>query len=513
MSAKRTRVALIGAGVGGLAAAARLAHAGFEVDVFEKGKGPGGRANQFDLDGYKFDTGPTLLLMPEVLDETFRSVGRHYGDYLHLQRCDPNYRIHFRDGSDVTFSTDLVQMQRELERIEPGVFPRYLKFLSRGELQYRTSVEHFVGRNFDHVGQMFTPANFKRVLDMRALNNMYKEVSRTFHDDRLRAAMTFQTMYLGISPFESPAVYGLLPYTELAVGIWFPKGGMYAVPLAMEKLARELGARFHYRTPVQRILTDGNRAKGVMLEGGEKVDADLVLCNADLPWAYENLLGEGSAPKSLRRMKYTSGTYMIYAGVKKKLPELQHHNVMFGNDYAGAFDDIFQKGRVPADPSFYVNIPSRTDAALAPAGKDAMYILVPVPNQDANLDWSVEGPKLREKIFARLKELGHGDLERHIEVEKVFTPDDMAAEWNLARGAAFGLSHHFTQVGPFRPTNQDPKLKNLFFVGASTQPGTGVPMVMLSARLVFERMDAFAKANGMARSPHPVVLAPTEAAA
>ncbi|MFN7135684.1 MAG: phytoene desaturase family protein, partial [Myxococcales bacterium] len=241
MGRRNQRVAIVGAGVGGLAAAARLAHQGFEVEVFEKGAGPGGRCGQLHVGGFTFDTGPTLLLMPEVLHETFAVTGRRLEDYLQLSRCDPNYRLHFRDGSDIAFSTDLVWMGRELERFEPGSFRRYLEFLALGREQYQTSLERFVGRNFDSALEFLAPATLRKVFEIKAHRRMYAEVSKYFRDERLRAALTFQTMYLGISPYESPAVYGLLPFTELAVGIWFPKGGMYAIPLALERLAGELG--------------------------------------------------------------------------------------------------------------------------------------------------------------------------------------------------------------------------------------------------------------------------------
>jgi phytoene desaturase len=487
------RVAVVGAGVGGLAAAARLAHLGFEVDVYEKGAGPGGRCGRLSIDGFHFDTGPTLLLMPEVLEATFAAVGRKLSDYLTLERCDPNYRIHFRDGEQVTFSTDLVRMSRELERLEPGSFPRYLRFLALGELQYRTSLERFVGRNFDGPWQMATPGNLREVVRIKAHKNMYAEVSRHFADERLRAALTFQTMYLGISPYESPAVYGLLPYTELAVGIWFPKGGMYALPRALEKLCLDLGVRFHYRTPARQIHIEAGQAKGLVLEDGARVDADAVLCNADLPWAYRNLVdARHTRLKRASALKYTSSAFMMYLGTRKRYEGLLHHNVVFGGDYRGSFDDIFRHHRVPEDPSFYVNAPAHSDESLAPPGKDALYVLVPVPHRREGIDWKVEGPKLRERVFQRLAELGHGDLREHLEVERHFTPDDYATVLNLEHGAAFGLSHNFFQVGPFRPKNQDPNVPNLFFVGASTQPGTGLPMVMLSAKLVAQRMAELA---------------------
>ncbi|MFP2929251.1 phytoene desaturase family protein [Pyxidicoccus sp. 3LG] len=496
------RVVVVGAGVGGLAAAARLAHQGFDVQVFEKTDGPGGRCNRLTVDGFSWDIGPTIVLMPEVFEETFRALGRRIEDYLTLLKCEPNYRVHFRDGSDVTFTSELCAMGRELERIEPGSYARYLAFLAQGRVQYRTSLDHLVGRNYDGISDYFSPRVLARIFQVRAHRRMYSDVSRFFQDDRLRAAMTFQTMYLGVSPFASPAVYGLLPFTELGVGIWFPKGGLYAIPLALERLAREEGVRFHYGTSVERILTDGGRTTGVRLEGGKVVEADAVLCNADLPYAYEKLLDpKATTLKRKEKLRYTSSGYMLYLGMKRKYPELGHHNVVFGRDYAGSFDDIFERFRVPEDPSFYVNAPTRTDASLAPEGKDALYVLVPVPHQNPGVDWKHEGPKVRAKVFARLAELGFPRLESDIEVERVFTPDDWASTFNLARGSAFGLSQNFTQIGPFRPANQDARVKNLFFVGASTQPGTGLPTVLISARLVTERLLTWARDAGVSLAP------------
>jgi len=496
---ERTRVAVVGAGIGGLAAAARLASQGFAVDVFEKGPTPGGRCGRLSERGYTFDTGPTLLLMPEVLRETFQALGRNLEDYLELVRCDPNYRIHFRDGSAVTFTTELVRMSEELERIEPGSFARYLAFLEVGEKQYRTSLDRFVGRNFDGVLGFFSPANLKKVMEIRAHRKMYGEVSRYFADPRLRAAMSFQTMYLGISPFDSPAVYGLLPYTELAMGIWFPKGGMHALALALEAVGRELGVHFHYRSDVRQILTEGEKATGLALADGRRVDADVVLCNADLPWAYRHLIDPAVAkPKRFDKLRYTSSAYMLYLGVKRRYPELLHHNVFFGSRYRESFDDIFDRMVVPEDPAFYVNVSARTDPSQAPEGGDNVYVLVPVPHRESGIDWQKQGPILRRHVLDRLAELGCEDLEANIEVERHFTADDYEAQLNLDKGSAFGLSHNFFQVGPFRPANQDPRVRNLFFVGASTQPGTGLPMVMLSARLVMERI-----ADHAGRQPAP----------
>ena len=502
MSQGKRQAVVVGAGVGGLAAAARLAHQGFDVHLFEKTDGPGGRCNRMQVDGFTWDLGPTIVLMPEVFQETFAALGRRLEDYLTLLRCDPNYRIHYRDGSDITFTSELCAMGRELERIEPGSYARYLAFLAQGRTQYRTSLDHLVGRNYSGISDYFAPSVLKKIFQVRAHRRMYSDVSRFFTDDRLRAAMTFQTMYLGVSPFASPAVYGLLPFTELGVGVWFPKGGLYAIPLALEKVAREEGVRLHYGSPVKRILTEGARATGVQLEDGQVVKADVVVCNADLPYAYEKLLDPNATTlKRASKLRYTSSGYMLYLGLKRRYEGLQHHNVVFGRDYKGSFDDIFERFRVPEDPSFYVNAPAHTDPSLAPPGKDALYVLVPVPHQHPNVDWKVEGPKVRAKVFQRLAELGYPDLERDIEVERVVTPDDWASTFNLARGSAFGLAQNFFQIGPFRPSNQDARVRNLFFVGASTQPGTGLPTVLISARLTVERILEWSGVVAVVKTP------------
>ncbi|MBM7119181.1 phytoene desaturase family protein [Archangium primigenium] len=489
MKPGKQQAVVVGAGVGGLSAAARLAHAGFEVHLFEKTNGPGGRCNQIKVDGFTWDLGPTIVLMPEVFQETFTALGRRMEDYLTLERCDPNYRIHYRDGSVITFTSELCAMGRELERVEPGSFQRYLAFLAQGRTQYRTGLDHLVGRNYSGISDYFVPSVLKRVFEVRAHRRMYSDVGRFFKDERLRAAMTFQSMYLGVSPYAAPGVFALLPFTELGVGVWFPKGGLYAIPLALEKVAREEGVHLHYGRPVERILTEGKRTTGVRLADGEVVKADVVVCNADLPYAYEKLL-DPSVTRLKRKdsLRYTSSGYMLYLGMKKRYDGFLHHNVYFGRDYKGSFDDIFERFRVPEDPSFYVNAPAHTDPSMAPPGKDALYVLVPVPHQHSGLDWKVEGPRVRAKVFERLGELGFPDLERDIEVERVVTPDDWATSFNLAKGSAFGLAQNFFQIGPFRPSNQDPRVKNLFFVGASTQPGTGLPTVMISARLAVERI-------------------------
>ncbi|MBL8909813.1 MAG: phytoene desaturase [Archangium sp.] len=484
---------IIGAGVGGLTAAMRLQHAGVQVTLYEKQQGPGGRCGRVEFDGFRFDLGPTILLMPFVLEQTFASVGRKLSDELKLTRCDPHYRVHYRDGSRFTLHSEPNAMAAELERLEPGSAQRYRDFLEHGRKQNDIAFERFITRHFEGLFDFVTPSNVPRIVQVGALQRLWSHVSKFFKDDRLKQALSFQTMYLGISPWEAPAVFSLLPFTEANHGIWFPEGGLHAVPLALERVCREEGVSLNYSRGVRRVLTDSSgRAIGVELEDGTKDLADAVVCNADYAWAVDTLLTGAVREKrkqSVEKRKFTSSGLMLYLGVKGRVEPLLHHNVFFGRDFRTSFDDIFEKLRVPSDVSFYVNAPSRTGNGFAPEGHDALYVLVPVPHTAEGaqkIDWKIEGPRVREQVLTRLAAEGYGDLRERIVSERMITPDDWRTEHFLARGSNFGLAQNFWQIGPFRPRVNDPDVEGLFWCGASIQPGTGVPTVMLSAKFAVD---------------------------
>lgn len=359
----------------------------------------------------------------------------------------------------------------------------------------------FVTRNFDRLGDFISPRNLNVLARYRMLEKLYTRVSRHFKDDRLRMLFSFQSMYLGISPFDAPSVYSVVTYMESGEGIWFPMGGLYAVPQALAKLATELGVNIRYDAPVERILIEGGRTTGVRLASGEVIGATNVVANADLPFVYKQLIDEADRPswsdEKLDALEYSSSTYMLYLGVNKQYPELLHHNVFFGRGYRAALDAIFKQGKVPEaeDLALYVNVPNRTDPSLAPAGEDAVYVLVPVPHNGAAIDWAVKGPELRAHVLRRLKAKGF-DLEPHITYEKAVTPADWERGFSLAKGAAFGLSHTFFQSAYFRPKNKSEDIEGLYFAGASTTPGNGIPMVIISGKLAAERVlaDGYAAA-------------------
>lgn len=516
-----TRVVIVGAGLGGLAAAARLARKGYQVRVVEKENVPGGRCGRLEVGGstetdartrtagasdapdaqaegarFTWDIGPTVLLLPEVLRDTFRDCGADVRSFLELIPCDPNMRLHFSDGSALTTSSNLRSMQNELERFAPGSFPGFMRFLEFGRQQKGIALDTFLARTFDRPWSMLSPEAMRGVVKSRSYRTLYAVISEMISDPRLRVALTFQTMYLGLSPFEAPALFGLLPYTELVDGVWYVRGGLASVSEALASLATSAGARFKFGRAVRSIETTpggvegrrgGARARAIVMEDGERIDADVVLCNADLPYVYRALLG-----RPLRRpLRYTSSGFMMFWGCDRTFDGLTHHNAFFGSAYQASFSEIFEQHRIPADPSFYVANPVVTDPGVAPSGKSALYVLVPVPRLSPTApDFRDEqvGRGIRAKVIERLERSVAPGLETSILVERRMTPLDWQQRFSLEHGSAFGLSHTLTQVAGLRPPNRDPELENLYFVGASTQPATGIPNVLLGAKHVAERI-------------------------
>jgi phytoene desaturase len=482
---------VIGAGIGGIATAARLAKNGYAVTVLEKNDSPGGRCNQIVRDGHRFDIGPTLFLMPEVWEETFSALGKRMTNHLDLRRIDPTYKIRFDDGLQLELTSDIGKMQSQLEKVEKTAFTGFLNYIAEGSKHYKMSLEKFVGRNFYNIFEYLSLRNLPLLFQLKALMKHYDNTGRYFKDEHLRAAFTFQNMYLGLSPYDAPATYSLLQYTELAEGVWYPMGGMYAAIQSLTAIAEELGVKFIYNTPVRKLETNDNQILGVLVEDGRSFSSDIYVGNADLPYIYKELLSNKDDAKRLDNKLYTCSTIMFYWGVGKEYPQISHHNVFLGGNYRTSFDQIFNEHTLPEVPSFYVHAPARTDAAAAPKGQDTLYVLVPVGHLDARTeqDWEAMIKRARQTVLSRLvNEAGATDLASHIKFEIVFQPKTWKERFNLEKGAAFGLSHNFRQVGFFRPHNRHQQYKNLYFTGASTHPGTGLPIVLISARLTTERI-------------------------
>lgn len=447
-------------------------------------------------EGFTFDTGPSLLLMTDTYRDLFRAAGRRLEDYVDLVPLDDEYRVNFSDGDALNIRRTLPELISELERIEPGVTPRFYRFLEDACHKYRLGRSEFVERDFDTASDFFNARNLKLLFKTQATRNYYRAVSRYFRTEKLRQAFSLQTMYLGLSPFDAPAVYSLLPYTELAEdGLWFPKGGMYSLIEAFGRLAEELGVRIHPDSPVEEVLVEDGRARGVRVNGDTR-RADAVLANADLPYVYRSLLpkaaDEDFAPprKKRRSLQYTASAFMLYLGVEGKLDHLKHHNFFLSGEYRRNFEEIFREGRLPEDPSFYAVVPSRTERDMAPEGSEALFVLVPVPHLGGSADWEREGAAFKERVYDLLQSrAGIENIRGRISHETVKTPREWLSDYNLEEGAAFGLGHGIFQVGYFRPPIASPTVGGMYFVGASTRPGTGVPLVVIGAKLAAERIE------------------------
>jgi len=486
---KTKKIVVIGAGIGGLTAATHLAKRGFGVTVIEKNARPGGRCDHISRDGHHFDTGPTLLVMPLLYEAEFSALGVSMHEMLDLQRVDPTYHLVFDDGSQLALTSDMSSLQEQLDRYEHGSFQGLLRYLNEGHRHYHLGVEKLVRPDFRKAFDFFKLSNLPLVHQVKPLKKHYANMSHYFDNPRLKAAFTFQDVYMGLSPFEAPATFSMMPYTELAHGVWYPRGGMYQIVEALVSLAREAGVEFLFNSTVEQIEVNGRSAKGVMVTG-QRMDADAVLANADLPYVYQNLLPQDGESKKLDRKRYSCSVISFFWGMDKPYEKLFPHTLFLANDYRENFDSIIRDLSLPANPSLYIHAPARLDPNMAPQGQDTLIAIVPVGHMSANGDqnWARLRDEARQQVFRRLSLLGIHDLESHIKFETTFTPLSWKKRYNLVKGSTHGLCHNLTQLGYFRPDNRHAKYHNLYFTGASTRPGTGMPTAMISGRQSAQRI-------------------------
>jgi phytoene desaturase len=487
---KTKSVIVIGAGIGGITAATHLARGGFHVTVLEKNSRPGGRCDRFSRDGHHFDTGPTLFLIPLLYEAEFRLLGISMRERLDLQRVDPTYHLVFDNGSQLTLTSDVKSLQEQLETIQPGSFRGLQRYLQEGNRHYQLALDKLVNRDFRKASDFFSIQNLPLLFRLKPLIHHYRNMSAYFDDPRLKAAFTFQDVYMGMSPFEAPATFSLMPYSELAHGVWYPQGGMYRVVETLTDLARDAGVEFIFNSAVERIDTNSTHARGVLLADGSRLDADVVLANADLPYVYKDLLPQDGMVKALSRKRFSCSVISFFWGVDKTYEAIGPHTLFLADDYRENFDSIDRDLGLPANPSLYVHAPTRLDPSMAPPGQDTLTAIVPVGHisQNGDQNWDKLRDEARQHVFRRLRTLGITDLESHIKFEATYTPVSWHKRYNLMKGSTQGLSHTLTQLAYFRPANRHPHYQNLYFVGASTHPGTGVPTVMVSGRLVAERI-------------------------
>ena len=480
-------VVIVGAGLGGLSAALRLAGAGRRVTVLEQAGEPGGRAGVLRHGGYQFDTGPTVLTMPELIEDALACVGERLADRLELLPLSPAYRANFADGSRIDVHTDPDRMADEIAQVatarDVAGYRDLVGFLRK---LYRLELASFIDRNLDSPLQLLGSAGIQ-LLALGGLRRLAPKIGQYLVDDRLRRIFSFQAMYAGLAPQDALAIFAVISYMDTIAGVYFPRGGMHAVPRALADAAADHGVTFHYRTKADRIEVSGDRARAVHTSDGQRFAADAVVVNADLPSAYERLLPAQYRPRRLRRVRYSPSCVLVHAGSAQHYPELSHHSLFFGQAWRSTFTEIIDEGRLMSDPSFLVSNPSRTDSELAPSGRATYYVLFPCPNTRAAIDWPVVGPRYRDEIMATLDRRGLPGFADGVEVEALVTPQDWQDQ-GLAAGAPFAAAHTFGQSGPFRFPTLDRRIENLVFCGSNTQPGVGVPMVLLSGKLAAARI-------------------------
>lgn len=478
-------VVIVGAGLAGLSAALRLAGAGRKVTVIERESVPGGRNGLLNKSGYAFDTGPSVLTMPDLISDALACVGEDIKDWLELVPLEPLYRAFYHDGSQLDVHADTNQMQLEIAKTisakEAEGYGRYVDFVTK---LYKYEMKDFIDRNIDSPLNLLTP-NLAKLIALGGFRRLAPKVNQFLKDPRTQKVYSFQAMYAGVSPQQALAIYAVIAYMDSVNGVFFPKGGMHAVPRALAAAAQKHGVVFKYTTTVTSIEKINGRATAVLTDKGERIACDVVVLNPDLPVAWRDLLGK--QPLSVKRLKYSPSCVTLLIGSNKSYEHLAHHNIHFGKSWDGVFDELIKKKKLMSDPSILVTVPSKDDPSLAPAGKSSYYVLFPTPNLTADIDWKKVGPRYRDEMIEALEERGYKGFGDGIEVEKMTTPLDWQ-EQGMEQGAPFASAHTFFQTGPFRPKNLAKGFENVVFAGSGTQPGVGVPMVLISGRLAAERI-------------------------
>jgi phytoene desaturase len=474
---------VIGAGLGGLSAAMRLAGAGRKVTVVERGPGPGGRAGRISEAGYRFDNGPTVLTMPDLIADAFDSVGEEMSDWLHLDAVSPLYRAFYPDGSSLDVHADVDEMSDEIARVvDPREADGYRSYIDFVSSLYHHEMRQFIDANIDSPLGLLT-SDLARLVALGGFRRMAPKVAEYLHDPRTQRALSFQSMYAGLSPYDALALYCVIAYMDTVAGVFVPRGGLHAVPVAMAAAAAKHGVEFRYDTEVTRVMRSADRATAVVTADGEWISGDAFVLSADLPVARRDLLGIDTW--SVRRLRYSPSCYLMLVGSTQEYRQLAHHNIHFGRAWRRVFRELIDDGELMSDPSFLVSNPTRSDPSLADEGRHIYYVFFPTPNLDAGVDWTAQAPRYRDHVLTTLERRGYRGFTDAIDVEHVTTP----ADWNargMERGSPFAAAHTFFQTGPFRPRNMWGR--NVVFAGSGTTPGVGVPMVLISGRLAAERI-------------------------
>ena len=479
---------VIGSGFGGLAAAIRLSAKGYNVTVLEKLDGPGGRAYVFEDSGFVFDSGPTIVTAPWLLDELWELCGRKVDQDLDLRLLFPFYDVRFDDGSTFTLSGDYDAMNREIAKFSPKDVDNFKRFMAHSRKIYEYGFEELANVSFDRLSAMVKAV--PKIIALGGYRTVYSMVSKYIKHPKLRIALSLHPLLIGGNPFSVTAMYCLINYLESNWGVHFVMGGTGKLVQALVGLLKRNNGQIRYNAEVDRIHIEGDQAKGVVLKSGEHIKADIVVSNADAAWTYEHLIGDKRRKRwtsgKLRRTRYSMGVFVWYFGTRRQYPDVPHHSMILGPRYKDLLADIFWRKRVPRDFSLYLHRPTATDNSMAPDGCDTFYALVPVPHLDSGTDWAKLGPNFQEQVQERLETTVLPDLGENLVCSHYVTPKDFEGRFNSYKGAGFGPEPVIWQSAWFRAHNRSEEVDNLYLVGASTHPGAGIPGVLTSARVVME---------------------------
>ncbi|KAJ5483053.1 Phytoene desaturase [Penicillium diatomitis] len=497
MEPTRKKVVVIGAGVGGIATAARLAQCGLDVSVYEKNDFVGGKCSSIVEDGHRFDRGPSLLLMTEVFEETYRHLGTSMSsEGVELLKCDPNCNFYFPDGQCLTTSTDLARMKRQLEKVDSrNGFQSFLSFLAESHHHYQQSIPHVLNKDFANYFALLRPGFLRYLFKLHPFHTVWQRVSHFFQPHQLRQVFSLASMYLGMSPFDTPGTYTLLQYTELTAGIWYPRGGFNRIAKTLADVGERLGVKYHLSQPVAGVsISSDKKALGIKLDTKQLVEADAVVVNADLLYAYEELLPSQKSTPDVTREKddVSCSAITFYWSMSHQIHQLESHNMFVGQPTGDRFPDVYWNRDRKSMPSFYVHVPSRTDVSAAPEGKDTVMALVLVENIDmsglAQHDLTSLITATREYVLSSMQSRIGVDLRDFIEHETLHSPTTWHQMFNSHRGSVFGLNHDFFNILSFRPHTKHDVIDGVYFVGASTHPGAGVPTCLSGAKITAERI-------------------------
>lgn len=497
------RVIIVGAGIGGLATANLLAKAGYNVEVYEKNSRPGGRADLLEKKGFRFDMGPSWYLMPEVFDHYFNLLGTSADKELDLVRLSPAYKVFFDKKPPVVITSDSETDAATFDRIEKGAGAKLQSYVKKGDVIYRLSVRHFLYTNFSSLQDITKREILRRGYTMTRLAFMPidRYVSRYVKDQRLKQILEYPTVFLGSSPFSAPAIYSLMSALDFNEGVFYPNGGLYTIIERLVSLGDKLGVTYHFNSPVKQIVSTHGIATGIQLESGKLIDADVIISNADLHFTETQLLDakDRSYPASYwDKREAGPSALLMYLGVKGSLPELEHHNLFFVDEWRENFKAIFDDKKLPWPASIYVCKPSATDASVAPKGHENVFVLVPLP-AGISID-KKQLPKVADKYLSLIeKKFGIADLRDRLVVKEFFGPNEFVDKFNAWQGTALGPSHILKQSAIFRTPNKSKKVKNLYYVGGSTTPGIGLPMCLIGAELIYKRLANDKKGGPVSR--------------